>query len=180
VRALPVPNPPLGDGSVRLRPWVPADGPALRPACGDPSICEFSTVPWHYRPDAADAWIDRQEKKRQDGRGLTLAIVPQGSPIPVGTVLLTALEWDRRTARCGYWAVGAARGRSYVSRGARLLLAWALEDLGLLRVELVILPENVRSRHLATAIGATCVGLRPGLLPHHGEHLDAYVYAVVR
>jgi ribosomal-protein-alanine N-acetyltransferase len=180
VRAVPVPNPRLADGSVRLRPWVPDDAPALRPACGDASICAFSTVPWRYPPDAAGAWIDRQEKKRQDGRGLTLAVVPDDSPTPVGTVLLTALEWDRRTARFGYWAIGAARGRSYVSRSGRLLLDWALHDLGLLRVELVILPENVRSRHVATAVGATCEGLREGYLPHHGERLDAYVYAVVR
>ena len=167
----------------RRRPAPPLlqdDAPALRPARGDTPICAFSTVPSRYGRDAAEAWIARQEQKRQDGRGLTLAVVPEGAPAPVGTVLFTALESDRRTSRFGYWAIGPARGCSYASRSARLLLAWGFHDLGLLRVELVILPENVASRHVATAVGATCEGLREGYLPHGDENLDAYVYAIVR
>jgi hypothetical protein len=38
VPAIPLPDPPLSDGSVALRPWMLDDVPALVEACADPEI----------------------------------------------------------------------------------------------------------------------------------------------
>jgi len=172
--------PELGDGIVTLRAWTRADAPALRPACGEEAICAYSTVPWRFTLDAARAWVDRQEAKRLAGRGVTLAIVPRDEgdqASPFGTVVLT-LQPQEATARMGYWLVGAARGRGYAARAGRLLVDWARRELALRRIELVILPGNLASRRVAAALGATNLGLHPGLAHHGDRREDALLYRI--
>ena len=172
------PSPPLGDDTVTLRPWTHADVPALRAACGDEAICSFSTVPWRYTPAEARAWVDRQEEKRREGRGITLAVVPTGETSPLGTVVLTALDSAQASARLGYWLVGPGRGRGYATPAARLLADWSLRELGLTRIELIILPANTASRRVAESLGAIDMGLHPELAQNGDRRADAQLYRI--
>ena len=175
---IPVPDPPLRDPAVMLRPWTRADAPFLRPACGDEAICAYSTVPWTYTAADAEAWVGRQEDKRLAGRGITLAIVPDGETAPSGTVVLSALDAAAATARLGYWLVAGSRGRGHASRAARLLVAWSVRALALRRIELVILPANGASQRVAEAIGATNLGLHAGLAQHGDRREDGLLYRI--
>ncbi len=172
------PNPPLGDDTVTLRPWTHADAPALRSACGDEAICSFSTVPWRYTPADARAWVDRQEEKRREGRGITLAVVPAGETSPLGTVVLTALDAAHATARLGYWLAGRGGGRGNATPAPRLLVHWSLHEVGLTRIELIILPANTASRRVADSLGAIDMGLHPELAQNGDRRADAQLYRI--
>jgi len=172
------PDPPLTEDAVTLRPWTQADAPALRAACGDEAICAFTTVPWRYTPGDALAWVDRQEDKRREGRGITLAVVPAGRASPLGAVVLTGVDPGEPGARLGYWLVAPARGRGYGARAARLLVDWSVRELGLTRIELVILPVNIASRRVAEALGAINMGLHPGLARNGDRREDALLYRI--
>ena len=43
--AIPLPNPPLTDGEIRLRAWKARDAPAVTAACQDPEIPRWTVVP---------------------------------------------------------------------------------------------------------------------------------------
>jgi hypothetical protein len=43
--AIPLPEPPLTDGEIRLRAWEPGDARAVTAACQDPEIPRWTVVP---------------------------------------------------------------------------------------------------------------------------------------
>jgi RimJ/RimL family protein N-acetyltransferase len=145
-----------GDG-LTLRAWQPGDAPALEPACGDPDICRFTTVPASYSPEAADVWVRRQRQRAQDGTAWVWAIVPDDAAQPVGTVGLFGLDAGDRTARLGYWLIRAARGRGIAAAAVRLVARWAAtRPLDALFID--VEPGNEASRGVARAVGAAPSG----------------------
>lgn len=153
-----VPDPPLGDDRVSLRPWAPEDALSLAPLCGDPAVCRGTTVPWAYTPEAAGEWISRQAAKHRAREAIVLAVVPEGTREPVGTVTLNGFVWPESTARLGYFLRADARGRGLGSAAARLLAGWGLTELPLDRLELHVEPANLASRRVAEGLGATATG----------------------
>jgi RimJ/RimL family protein N-acetyltransferase len=170
----------LASEAVVLRDWRDADAAALAPVCGEWDVCAFTSVPWDFSAAAALAWIERQRRKRAAGTVLALAIQAPGDDRALGNVNLARLEERDREAELGYWLVPAARGRGLASAAASLLVDWGLHDLGLERVELAILPENLPSRRVAERVGARPEGVRKR--SHHADGLwwDMTIWSVGR
>jgi RimJ/RimL family protein N-acetyltransferase len=88
------------------------------------------------------------------------------------------MDAARATARLGYWLVRPRRGQGYARSAARLLVDWSLRELGLTRIELVILPANTPSRRIADALGAIDLGLHPELAGNGDHRADAHLYRI--
>lgn len=167
----PKPAQRLTDGEVALRPWTMADAMALEPACGDPDICRFTTVPWRYTPADAIDWIQRQEAKRREGATIALAITHAGDNRAIGTVSLSDPDWDERRASLGYWVIEPERGKGVATRAATLARDWALGELGLQCLELEIEQGNAGSAALARRIGAAPTGEQRTTELHGATHV---------
>jgi RimJ/RimL family protein N-acetyltransferase len=146
--------PTLTGPLLSLRPWRFSDGPALEPACGDPEICRFTTVPQQYTPKEAQEWILRQHQRLFDGAAIVLGTVPVGDERPVGMVGLFGLDQPTRTGRLGYWVIREARGRKLASEAVRMLAFWAVRELDVDAFHLAVEPSNAASRRVAAALGA--------------------------
>ncbi len=152
-RPLPLPDPPLEDGRVRLRVWTEADlGPANR-ATQDPRIHHFTGVPSSPTPEQTRAFFDAQRSLREAGSELTLAIADSRDDSFLGTISLLRFEWQARRAEIGYWVAPWARGRGVATSAVRLLSRWALRELGLARLALHTHPDNHASQHVAERAG---------------------------
>jgi RimJ/RimL family protein N-acetyltransferase len=87
---------------------------------------------------------------------------------------------DRGDGSCevGYWVARPARGRGVATRAVRLLSAWGLRELGLDRIELLVIEGNDASCRVAEAAGYR----REGLLRRHreikGTARDMVMYAL--
>jgi len=168
----------LRDSGLVLRDWRREDAVALEPMCGDPDICRFTSVPWHYSLADAEAWIERVRHARGSGALVALAIAEDDAGRPVGNVNLVRFDDDRRSAALGYWLAPDARGRGLASRAAQLLCDWGFAQLGLGRIELAILPENDASQRVAARLGAVCEGIRRDSHEAAGRRWDMLVYAL--
>lgn len=146
--------PTLDGAELQLRPWVLGDVTSLEPACGDPDICRFTTVPLHYTQEAAAAWIRRSHQRTTDGVGIVLAIEPALVGKPVGMVGLFGLDEPGRTARFGYWIVREHRGSGLASKAVRLLADWAFSHLQIDVIHIDVEPHNAASQRVAHAVGA--------------------------
>jgi RimJ/RimL family protein N-acetyltransferase len=184
------PDPPLTDGTVTLRRWERTDV-----AC----VQEGKAV---GRDDAL-AWIEGQWRRPSDGVGLSLAIADAGSGTAEGYIGLlirprpgTAptggrdpatgaarllFEPQPGTAGIGYWVLERARGRGLASRAVGLLVAWALADAAMLRIEALVEPRNTGSRRVLERAGFRREGhLRAYLdLDPEGGRGDALVYSLL-
>jgi RimJ/RimL family protein N-acetyltransferase len=155
VSTLPLPEPPLEDGVVRVRGWRPDDLWARVEAWRDPSLMRFMLQPAPAEPsvEEAAAWLDVRERRRQDGEALFLVVAAAEDDRACGCVWLWNVDAAKGQGEVGYWLLRAARGRGLATRGVRLVCAYAFEQLGLERLELFTLPGNSASERVAERAG---------------------------
>ncbi|MGH9244254.1 MAG: GNAT family N-acetyltransferase [Acidimicrobiales bacterium] len=161
---LPRPEPPLGDGEVRLRPWGEGgdgDALALAAAWNDPAVRRWSAGPPPERrnPTYAARWIDGESDRRRRGLALDLVIAPADPPADtsvLGEVGLGPIDWRTMTAHIGWWVAGPARGKGVAARAVALLARWAERELAL-RVVAEVDPGNLASLRVAERAGVEVV-----------------------
>jgi RimJ/RimL family protein N-acetyltransferase len=176
VGPIPLPDPPLGNGDVGLRPWRPQDVPAIVAACQDPEIPKWTLVPSPYSEDDARLWLAAQAAARRGGRRVELAIVDPADRL-LGSIAI-ARSIDGRAGEVGYWIARDARRRGVATRAVRLLVGWAFRELGLERIELLAEPGNTASQGVAEAAGFRRERLLRAHREQKGTMRDFYLYAV--
>jgi RimJ/RimL family protein N-acetyltransferase len=150
----------LSDGTVTLREWREDDAAAVFEACQDPEILHW--IPVISRPYTMEHALDYV----RGGMGPNQFAVELGGRV-VGAVGVKVDE-ARGTAQAGYWCVKDARGQGTIPRALRLLCRHAHSRLGVVRIEMVIDPDNRASQRVAEKVGFR----REGVLRSHLRHPD--------
>ena len=176
--AIPLPDPPLADHEVLLRPWRLGDVPAVTAACQDPEISRWTVVPREYTELHATEFIATRDTDRAAGRELALAVVDHEDAL-LGAIGMSNFDWADRKGEIGYWMAREARGRGLGTRALRLLSRWALESLGLERLELMANPANEASQRLAESAGFTREGTLRRYRTRHGEREDLIMFSLL-
>jgi RimJ/RimL family protein N-acetyltransferase len=178
VPSIPLPDPPLADAEMLLRPWALGDVPALTAACQDPEISRWTVVPREYTELHATEFIATRETERAAGRELSFAVVDHTDTLQ-GAIGMANFDWADRRGEIGYWMAREARRRGAGTRALRLLARWAIEGLGLERVELLANPANEPSQRLAERAGFTREGLLRRYRTRHGEREDLIMFSLL-
>src|SRR3954465_6368226 len=176
---IPLPDPPLDDGEVALRPWLPSDLIPPAHAAQDPEIPRWTAVPSPYGEHDAREYLARAEIDRRSGRELGLAVVDSSGGALLGSCGLARFDWQDRKVEVGYWVAAAARRRSVGSRATGLLSRWALSSLGMDRVELLVNPRNEASQRLAERAGFTREGMLRAYRRRKGEREDLIMFSLL-
>ena len=167
-----LPQPPLASGPLALREWSESDVHSLVEACADPLTSRYTSVPIPYTPEDARRFIAFGHSPT----ALPLAVVSADDSSQVlGAVGLHAVSLTRRRSEIGYWTAPWARGQGVAQTALELLSSWALEALGLERLDLYAEPENESSQRVAER-----AGYKRGALVRSGIALRGRRYDVVR
>jgi RimJ/RimL family protein N-acetyltransferase len=151
--SLPLPDPSLVDGPVRLRPWAPDDAPALAAAWADPEVACWTGVPPVRDEAAARRWIEGDAARRAARLSLDLVVEVEGQV--AGEVGLSGFAGAGDPAEIGWWTGPHHRRRGLATTAVRLLAAWAVGPLGLAGIEARCHPDNPASGAVAHAAGFT-------------------------
>jgi RimJ/RimL family protein N-acetyltransferase len=151
IRPVPLPDPPLAEGELRLRPWTVADAAALAAAWADPDVARFTGVPADRSEAAARRWIEGDGARRAAGASLDLVVEVDGAV--AGEVGLVDRSGQPGVAEVGWWTGPAHRGRHVATRAVALVARWALDALGLSALEAVCDPANPASAAVARGAG---------------------------
>ncbi len=176
--SIPLPDPPLADPEVLLRPWTIADVPAVTAACQDREIPRWTVVPEKYTERDATEFITTREPDRAAGRELSLAVVDHDDEL-LGAIGMSNFDWRDRKGEVGYWMAQAARGRGAGTRALVLLSRWAIERLGLERLELLANPVNEASQRLAVRAGFTHEGTLRRFRTRNGAREDLTMFSLL-
>jgi len=176
--SIPLPDPPLADAEVLLRPWTLGDVRALTLACQDPEISRWTVVPSEYDEHHATEFIATREAERAAGRELSFAVVDRADAL-LGAIGMSTFDWDDHRGEIGYWMARDARRRGVGTRALGLLSRWAIEGLGLERVELLAHPANEASQRLAERAGFTREGLLRRYRTRHGVREDLIMFSLL-
>lgn len=177
VPALDVPE--LGDDVVTLRPPTHDDIDAIVAACQDPEITRFTRVPSPYERVHAIEYIEQAAKGWSERTTASFVITDATSGALLGSTGLMRLDDDRKVAEIGYWIAKEARRRGIATRAVRLVSRWALEDLGVARLELMTRTENVASQGVARAAGFTREGVLRSYMTHGDELADVVMFSLL-
>lgn len=177
--ALRYPEPPLSDGVVALRPWRRSDRAAMVAMCSDPLSARFTSVPEPYGPADADAWLETHEDNLAAGRAIPFAVAGAADDrVPVGSIGLV-LDWVHLRAEVGYLMAPEARGRGWATRAVRMLCDWAIDDLGIDRVELLADIDNAASQRVAAKAGFRREGTLRSYRLVKGRRLDLALFSLL-
>jgi RimJ/RimL family protein N-acetyltransferase len=165
-------QPVINGSGLRLRPWEPSDGPVLARAYSLPDIQR-----WHGRSlDAAEAarWITERADRWQAETGADWAV--EGERGVLGRIAFRWVVLADGAAEISYWVLPEARGAGVATRALCALSAWALQDLGLHRLELMHAAANPASGRVAVQAGYSFEGTkrREGLHPDGWHDMRSY------
>jgi len=155
--ALAVPE--LGDETLHLRPPTRRDVDAVTVACQDPDIARYTRIPSPYERAHAEGWVAHAAEAWTAGTEAAFVVVDTRRGDLVGSVGVMRLDDERQVAEIGYWVAKEARRGGIATRAVHLASRWAVQDLGVGRLELMTHVENVPSQRVAVATGFTREGV---------------------
>jgi RimJ/RimL family protein N-acetyltransferase len=177
VTPLHLPDPPLADGRVVLRPWRVADLALIELASRDPSITVGTSVPARYSEAAGDAWLARQHAQREQRTGISMAIADARTGQALGYVGVSGLVWRHLRGSLGYWVGEAQRRNGVASAAVALLVPWVFRELGLVRVEAVVDVDNHASQRVLERNGFQSEGVLRSYYEMRGAWRDMVLFA---
>jgi RimJ/RimL family protein N-acetyltransferase len=161
-----------------LRQLRPGDAESLLPQLREPEVQRY-TFPPPETPDQFEAFLRWSMASQRAGRYACFGIVPSSADLPVGLIQLRAMEPSFQTAEWGF-----VLGRPYWGTGlfqemATLVIGFAFDTVGVLRLEARSAVANVRACRVLQRLGAVCEGsLRQSFLMG-GTYLDDALYALL-
>jgi RimJ/RimL family protein N-acetyltransferase len=177
-RGLASPSPPLADHAIRLDPLDERYVPHFAGLVHDPEIVRHTRVPVDPPPGFEATWVGRYVQGWRDGSRAGFAILSTEGAF-LGMVGIVDLDLDGREGEIGYMVVEEARGRGVAGRALRLVTDWALDGLGLQRVELLIDVDNPGSVKVAERVGYRRDGLLRSVHLKGGRRADMLVYSLL-
>ena len=177
IAAAPLSVPILFVPPYRLRPFAAADLDLVRETSADPDIPLMTTIPAVFSETEGVAFIERQWSRARLGQRYPFVIADAATDRGIGAIGLNLRNLDEGRASIYYWVVRSARGRGAATHALRAVAAWALGELRIPRLELVVEPWNVASIVTAERCGFRREGLLRALQPVGNERRDMFMYS---
>ena len=175
----------LAGNIVRLEPLTPEHVPGLQMAAEAAATSPFATVP---TPETVEDYVDRSLARRDTGTYAPFAQVEVATGRVVGHTAYLTPRWmpDGRLFAVeigSSWLSPTVRGTAVNPAAKLLLLAQALEDWDVDRVDIKTDARNEVARGAIAALGATFEGIlrawQPSLAPgEEGRTRDTAMFAI--
>ena len=172
----------LIDASLQLRAWQPGDAADLLEAAQSSVTSVGPWLPWcHAGYDIADAnsWISHCQSGWSCSEHFAFAIFDRATDELIGGAGLSQRNRRDRSANLGYWVRQSRQGQGIAARAARLVAGFGFEQLALIRIEIVVRPENHPSRRTAEKVGARFEAIARQRTWADGRPHDAAVYGLI-
>ena len=170
----------LEGNRIRLEPVEKRHLDALWEAAKFPEIWAWNPSPILSRDQMAER-IQFLLAQRAQGRMFSFAILEKESGQYAGSSSYLALEPAHRRLEIGFTWLSPRWQRTHVNTGAKfLLMRYAFEQLGCIRVEFKTDALNAKSRAALKRIGAVEEGtLRQHMVCHDGRLRDSVYFSVL-
>lgn len=170
----------LSDGVVLLRPFCPSDVEPMYVAVRE-SLQELKpwmswATDWFSREDAKK-WVESAMAHWQADSYYGFVVTKPEVKIFLGSCSLGQINAAYRFCNLGYWVRSSCRGQGIATRAVRLAARFALQNLGLTRVEVVIGVGNAASMRVAEKAGAHYEGVLRNRMVVGEKVFDAVMYS---
>jgi RimJ/RimL family protein N-acetyltransferase len=173
-QALPV----LGSGSVTLRELEIADAPALLAMLTTEEVSRFISPP-PTTVDGFERFIAWTHQQRALGQYVCFAVVPDGMTTAIGLFQVRSLEPGFKTAEWGFALGSEFWGTGAFIEGARLVVDFAIEKVGVQRLEARAAVKNGRGNGALRKVGAVQEGVLRRSFLRDGQYYDQALWSIL-
>ena len=173
----PPPRRALEGEIVRMEPLGPEHRAGLREAAADPDIWTWMDRRVPVEEGAFDRWFDTRADAAAHATEYPFATISVAEERPIGSSSYLTVRPEHSGLEIGWTWLNPEHWRTGANREAKLLmLSFAFDDLGCMRVEFKTDARNVRSREALEALGTTFEGVFRNhmLMPVTGRRDSAY------
>ena len=171
--------PVLAGANVTLRELELTDAPALFAMLTTEEVSRFISPP-PTTVDGFERFITWARAERAAGRYACLAVVPQGMTTAVGLFQVRQLEPGFVSAEWGFALGSEYWGTGLFIESARLVVEFALETLGVQRLEARAAVPNGRGNGALRKLGAVQEGVLRRSFLKNGQYLDQMLWSILR
>lgn len=172
----------LQDEDVLLRPFQVEDVDSLHRAARE-SLTELK--PWmswahdEYSRDEAENFIKITRARWEERALFAFAIVDANNGDILGGCSLSNKHPVYHYCNVGYWVRTSRQGGGIAGRAAKLAVRYGFEHAGIIRAEIVMALENVKSRRVAEKINAHYEGILLNRMVVGKAIYDAHMYSLI-
>ncbi|MFF9410068.1 GNAT family N-acetyltransferase [Streptomyces anandii] len=170
----------LGDDGAELRPLEPWHAEEFLAHLNRGRAFITRHIPFGANvtdTDSARAVLQSYADKRAADSGFLHGLWLEGKL--VGGLLFRVFDAAAGMCEAGCWLEPAGTGRGLVTRGARVLIDWAVEERGMHRVEWRVSSANEASIAVARRLGMSREGVLRESYPYRGVRQDTEIWAVL-
>lgn len=170
--------PVLSGSRVTLRELEDTDAPALLAMLTSEEVARFISPP----PTTVEGferfivWVRRQ---RAAGHYACFAVVPVELTSAIGLFQVRALEPSFQTAEWGFALGSAFWGTGTFIEGARLVVDFAIDTIGVHRLEARAAVQNGRGNGALRKVGAVQEGVLRRSFLRNGQYLDQMLWSIL-
>ena len=170
--------PTLAGRQVTLRQLRLSDAESLLAMLTTEEVTRFISPP----PTTVEGFrrfIQWTQEEQSAGRYCCFAVVPEGMDVAVGLFQVRSLEPGFGTAEWGFVLGSPYWGSGMFVDGARLVVDFAFETLGVHRLEARAAVRNGRGNGALRKLGAVQEGVLRRSFLRRGEYLDQVLWAIL-
>jgi ribosomal-protein-alanine N-acetyltransferase len=170
--------PVLTGGGVILREVELRDAPSLYALLTEEDVARFISPP-PPTVEGFERFVRWAQQERAGGRYICFAVIPEGAPSAVGIFQLRAMDPGFQTAEWGFAIGQGFWGTGVFVAGATVLLDFAVDVIGVHRLEARAAVVNGRGNGALRKIGAVCEGVLRRAFERHGRHFDQMLWSIL-
>jgi len=170
--------PVLTGSRVTLREMRVSDAPSLFAMLSTEEVARFISPP-PTTVEGFERFIMWANRERAAGTYACFAIVPHGMDTAIGIFQVRQLEPGWGTAEWGFAIGSPFWGTGAFSDGAKLVLDFAFETIGVHRLEARAAVQNARGNAALRKLGAVQEGVLRRSFLRNGQYLDQALWAIL-
>jgi len=170
--------PTLTGSKLTLRDLRLSDAPSLLAMLATEEVVRFISPP-PTTVEGFERFIAWTHRERAAGNYICFAVVPEGTDTAVGLFQVRQLEPGFGTAEWGF-AIGSPYwGSGIFAEGAKLVVNFAFEVIGVHRLEARAAVQNGRGNGALRKLGAVQEGVLRKSFLRNGEYLDQVLWTIM-
>jgi RimJ/RimL family protein N-acetyltransferase len=170
--------PVLAGSKVTLRDLEVTDAPSLLAMLTTEEVSRFISPP-PTTVEGFEKFITWARAERAAGRYACFAVVPHGMTTAIGLFQVRQLEPGFATAEWGFALGSNFWGTGMFIDGGRMVVDFALETLGVRRLEARAAVANGRGNGALRKLGAVQEGVLRRSFLKNGQHLDQMLWSIL-
>jgi RimJ/RimL family protein N-acetyltransferase len=170
--------PVLTGSKVTLRELEIEDAPSLLAMLTTEEVSRFISPP-PTTVEGFECFITWAQRERALGRYVCFAVVPHGMNTAIGLFQLRQIEAGFASGEWGFAIGSAFWGTGMFADGARMVVDYAVETIGVHRLEARAAVMNGRGNGALRKIGAVQEGILRRSFTRNGQQLDQVLWSIL-